>query len=286
MTLPFKPTILSIALQKGGVGKTTSAVAIASILAEQGYKVGLIDMDPQANATDTLIEELPVNAMTIGDVMSPEFIEPVSNLFLDSTHKKLKNLKVLPSTIEAAAVYSSMIQNAVKYSCALMGVLDYQLKKDWDALREMFDIIIIDTPPNLNVELLNALVASHFVLSPIKSADKYALKGWEDFNTAFNSAKRLNKLLDHLGVFITMHDRRATICKQMFIKINEVFPMKGFNVFKQYIPSSVEVSYSAMSSTPINLFNRDHTVTKAYEELTRSIIKVLEAKKVMINEQQ
>ncbi len=217
---------IAITNQKGGVGKTTTAINLAAGLAQKGLRTLLIDLDPQANSTMSNVELDDING-NMYDVLSA--ITPLKEVIIQGAYD---NLWIAPSRIAMA-----------KLDVRLIGEIDapYRLKDAINTVRRRFDAVIIDTPPTLGLLTVNALVAATHVLIPIQ-ASYFALEGTDDLLETIDKIKaRPNTQLRMLGILITMFDRRTILAKQVRQEILDVF---GDHVFDTYITKSVRLEES------------------------------------------
>ncbi|MCI0618532.1 ParA family protein, partial [bacterium] len=219
--------ILAIANQKGGVGKTTTAINLASSLALQGNKTLLIDMDPQANSTLSFVDPDSIR-MSVYDVLVDNTIAFEECLI----KTPVTNLDLLPARISLA-----------KLEGKLLGEFDghFRFKDRIAPLAGNYPYVIIDTPPTLGLITVSALVASTHLLIPIQSS-YFALEGTDDLLETFKRVKsRPNPNLQLLGILITLHDRRTTLSNDIVQQIRQVF---GDKVFETIISKSVRLEES------------------------------------------
>ena len=237
--------IVAITNQKGGVGKTTTAVNLAAGLAKKGISTLLVDVDPQANSTMSNIDLSQVDG-NMFDVLTGR--RTLDEILVPATQD---NLWVAPSRIAMAKLEVSMV-----------GELDapYRLKDRLDGLEREFEAIVIDTPPTLGLTTVNALVAANHVIIPIQSS-YFALEGTDDLLDTVDKIKaRPNTALRILGVLVTMFDRRTVLSQQVADEIHGVF---GDLVFNTYITKSVRLEESPAHQCSI--FDHAPSSSGAYE---------------------
>jgi chromosome partitioning protein len=219
--------IITVANQKGGVGKTTTAINLSAAVANKGFKTLLIDLDPQANSSMSYIDVRQVTKSMYDVLVSEEL--PIEDVIVPTP---VENLSLAPSRIALAKLESKLI-----------GELDgpFRLKDKMKDTGTRFDYVFIDTPPTLGMITVNALVASTHVLVPIQSS-YFALEGTDDLLETIEKIKaRPNPNLQLLGVVITMHDKRTTLAKDIHDQIGSVF---GDRLFNTVITKSIRLEES------------------------------------------
>ena len=247
--------VISIANQKGGVGKTTTAVNLSTILAKKGKKVMLIDADPQGNASSGLGLEKEVEN-SLYDVL-------INDVDLLSTLQDtcVKTLKVCPSNMDLAGAEVELVSQMSR---------EQRLKEKVDAVRDEFDYIIIDCPPSLGLITLNAFTASNSVLIPVQ-CEYYALEGLGQLLNTINLVKKhLNKGLEVEGAVLTMYDMRTNLSNQVVKEVKRYFEDK---VYKTVIPRNIKLSEAPSFGMPITLYDAKSKGARAYEKLAREVLK-------------
>jgi chromosome partitioning protein len=253
--------IVAIANQKGGVGKTTTAVNLAAALAMRGRKVLLIDLDPQANSSISFLDHPAITRSTYDAIADPSV--SLRDIILPAS---LPNLSIAPAKIGLA-----------KLEARLVGEMDahFRLNDKIDQMQGEFAHIVIDCPPALGLLTVNALVASTHLLIPIQSS-YFALEGTDDLlETIEKVRQRPNPGLRILGVVITMHDKRTALARDIREQIQKVF---GSKVFRTVITKSVRLEESPAYKESIFTFAPDSTGATDYYSLCEEVIERAEAR--------
>jgi chromosome partitioning protein len=247
--------VISIANQKGGVGKTTTAINLSAALALTGKKVLLVDIDPQGNSSITFLGQ-EIIEKSIYELLT----EPQVNYDEVIYQTSVPGLDIVPARI-----------NLAKFESKLIGEFDapFRLKDRIEGLTKIYDFVIIDTPPTLGLITVNALVASNFLIIPIQPS-YFALEGTDDLLETVEKIKaRPNPNLQVLGVLITLNDRRTTLGKDINDQIKNVF---GEKVFTTVINKSVRLEESPAYKESIFSFAPNSSGATEYASLCQEVI--------------
>ncbi len=247
--------IISIANQKGGVGKTTTAVNLAASLAMKGYRTLLVDIDSQANASSGLGVDPKVLHKTIYEVLTGSI--KAEDAIVDT---KLPNLQLLPSHINLVGAEIELVEVEER---------ERVMMRAMQGIRGKYDYILIDCPPSLSLLTLNALSASDSVLIPVQ-CEYYALEGLGQLLNTINIVKKhLNPHLDIEGVLLTMFDSRLRLSNQVVGEVQRYF---GDKVFKTVITRNVRLSEAPSFGLPVVMYDAFSTGAKNYEELSNEVV--------------
>ena len=248
--------VLTLANQKGGVGKTTTAVNLAAFLGKKKKKVLVIDLDPQGNATSGLGVDKGELETTIYDVLVNE--ESIADAVWESS---AENVSICPTNINLAGAEIELVNVMSR---------EQVLKEALKPIVDDYDYILIDCPPSLSILTINALTASNGIIIPIQG-EYYALEGLTQLVDTINIVKKkLNKNLSILGVVLTMFDRRTQLTRQVEEEVSNYF---GDKVFNTYIPRNVRLAEAPSHGVAILDYDKNSKGAKAYESLAAEVIK-------------
>lgn len=247
--------IISVANQKGGVGKTTTTINLGASIAKYGYKVLIVDIDPQGNATSGLgVEKSSVD-------------QDVYNVLIDETplsetihHTAAKDLDIVPATIQLAGAEMELVS---------MMARETRLKQGIDEVDDQYDFIFIDCPPSLGQLSINAFTASDSILIPVQS-EYYAMEGLSQLlNTIRLVQKHFNKDLDVEGVLLTMLDARTNLGAEVVKEVQSYFSKK---VYKTIIPRITKLAEAPSYGEPITEYAPKSRGAKVYDELAKEVL--------------
>ncbi len=247
--------ILAVVNQKGGVGKSTTAVNVAAALGDLGQRVLLVDLDPQGNATSGFglnknQRELCVYDVLLGDAEIETVIEPVA----------IEGVFVVPATIQLAGAEIELVSAMSR---------ETKLKSSLERVRGDFDVIIIDCPPSLGLLTVNALTAAEGLIIPIQ-CEYYALEGLSKLLDSVRLVKtHLNPDLEVFGVVMTMYDSRTRLGAQVVEEVQDFF---GEKVFRTKIPRTVRLSEAPSFGQPVTLYDPNGKGADAYRRLAEEVV--------------
>jgi len=252
--------IIAIANQKGGVGKTTTAINLAGSLAESGYRVLCVDMDAQANLT----VGLGLNLRTIEQSMAEVLIDPQVSLDDVIVPTQSSGIDVAPSTIDLSATENTLF-SAIGREHALREALA-------GAIQERYDYVLIDCPPTLGLLTINALVAADSVIIPVQT-QYYALKGFSALFNVINQIRNrgLNPNLRILGLLPTFFDPRTLLARDM---LEELRAMGDHHVFESMIRQTVRLGEAPLVGRPVTSYATNSEAARAYRGLAREVIEL------------
>ena len=252
--------IIAIANQKGGVGKTTTTVNLAAALAKAGKKVLLVDIDPQGNSTSGLGIDKRRCEKTVYDCLINE--EMAENVSVETEYE---NLSVCPSNLDLSGAEIELI--------SVMG-RENRLKQSLASAKDIYDFILIDTPPSLGLITVNTLTAADSIIIPIQ-CEFYALEGVSQLvETVKRIKKALNPTLFIEGIVMTMYDARTNLAMQVVDEVKRFFPGK---VYRTIIPRNVRVSEAPGFGKPVIYYDEASKGAEAYIELAAELVESIDA---------
>ena len=248
-------SVIALANQKGGVGKTTTSVNLGACLADQGQHVLLIDLDPQGNATSGLGVEKREIEKSVYDVLIND--EPLKNVIRHSSHH---GLDIAPTTIALSGAEVELTNLMAR---------ETRLKDAFGDVKDQYDFILIDCPPSLGLLTINAFTACNSILIPVQS-EYYALEGLSQLlNTIKLVQKHFNPNLKIEGVLLTMYDKRTNLGQQVNAEVKKFF---GDQVYQTVIPRNVRLSEAPSHGLAIIDYDQRSTGARVYKELAKEVL--------------
>ncbi len=246
--------VICVTNQKGGVGKTTTAVNLGYYLAKDKYHTLLIDFDPQGNATSGLgIEKTEIETGMVEVMLGQAKISDAV------THTKYKNLDVAPTTPELANAEVELVSRQKKFSILRNALVD---------VMDKYEYIIIDSPPSLSLLTVNGMIASNYLLLPVQT-EFYALEGVAQLLGSMKLVRKsMNPNLQLLGVLATMYDKRTSLSAQVLTEIKKYFKEK---TFETTIPRNVRIAEAPSHGVPVGEYDKFSKGSRAYKDLAREV---------------
>lgn len=250
-----QPVTLALTNQKGGVGKTTTAVNLSTILARRGYRVLLVDMDPQGNATSSLGIDKRELDQTVYDILIDD--QPASELIFPDVRP---NLDLLPSNSSLSGAEVELVD---------LDERAYRLRDALSEIEDHYDLIVIDCPPSLGLLTVNALSAADVVVVPIQ-CEYLALEGLGQLISTIDLVKRsLNHGLDVAGVLMTMYDARTRLSAHVVEEVRRFFPQR---IFRTIVPRSIRLAEAPSYGQSISEYDAGSRGAAAYEHIADEVI--------------
>ncbi|MFO7987272.1 MAG: ParA family protein [Desulfatiglandaceae bacterium] len=258
---------ITIGNQKGGVGKTTTAVNLGDALGREGHRVLVLDADPQGNCTSILLKEIALREQfsLVKALEAPPEEGTLSSMACSTSND---NMDVIPNTIRCML----WERTAANTPDAILGFLRLSNK---DKGLNKYDFVVIDTPPNIGTMVNNALMISHYAIMPIPTSDQFALDGLATFLRIIQNIRSQNGKLKLMGVVLTKHDSRANVYVKNRERIIEYFSNKGIHVFGTTIRINVDIDRAHMKRKTIFEFDPTKYGAKDHMSLAKEVVQIV-----------
>lgn len=253
--------VITVANHKGGVAKTTCVINLADAFARAGLRVLVIDVDPQSNATQALLSDLqsPVMEPSVRDLLISNDLSMALRVVCENT--TIDGVHLIPTNVKLVGIEESLRNNFTPASVLRDRIRCLVEKTD------IYDVVLIDTPPALSLMTANALTAAHYVLIPIESGNRFALYGLDDLDNYITRIRPINPNLKVLGAVLTKHDGRKTVCQ-----VTESAAREAYFVFESTISNATVVQKSQVYGKSALQFDRRALVSREFVSLGKQVL--------------
>lgn len=250
-------TIISVANQKGGIGKTTTATSVATILSSKGHRTLLIDSDLQCNSTDTFRASF-------------EGVETLYDILLESTPPDIND--VIQHTEMGDIIAADPLLREADSKLSTRGISGYKILKNALTKLHDYEYVIIDTAPAINMVLRNVLAASNYVIVPI-TADRYGFQGLYELNVSIKDAQEINPMLKIAGILLVRHNPRTLLAREVHDTLKQKAVTMNTVLFDTSIRECIKVREAQTIQTPLYKYDKSCTASKDYEAFVDELIK-------------
>ncbi|MBF0117564.1 MAG: ParA family protein [Desulfobacterales bacterium] len=261
------PVIITIGNQKGGVGKTTTAINLSHALGREGYHVLVVDADTQGNSTSILLKDISLREKfsLVKALNTPPEEANLSSMACDTTFDKVK---IIPNTAQSM-LWERTSANTPDAVLAFLRLIKY------DKGLEKYNFVLLDTPPSIGTMVNNSLMISNYALVPLPTSDQFALDGLAIFLRLLQNIRSQNNTLKLLGVVLTKHDNRDDLCKMNKEKILNFFSKKGIHVLNSVIRYNGDINYSHIKRKSIFELDQSNISVTDYTDLAKEVIEII-----------